>query len=352
VSRILKKHIINTGKYAVYLYTAIFILSICLCWIDHLNLFSLESIFFGLSYFPPLWFILFIVPSIGGALLIRNKRLALSVSIIYIIFFLLYGDISLIKPAYKVNKEKGKKISVLALNIQYYNHGLKKVIREIKNINADITLLSENILKEDELKYVRSELSPWQFLAGKPEETAVISKYPVISWKEIELPSHEASLWGGNRIETLSQNPHRSFIHAVINIKGTRVNAISIRFIAGRAESEKMGEQLKWGRYIVKTQIEEVKFFKEYLSEIEGPIIFGGDLNVPPNTHVIKELNQIAIDGYMATNLYGKPTFNTACPFLRLDYIYSIDLIPINSKVLDIVISDHYPLYAEFLLSK
>jgi endonuclease/exonuclease/phosphatase (EEP) superfamily protein YafD len=279
---------------------------------------------------------------------VKNKKLSLAVFAVYIIFFLLYGDISIIR--HKVEMRDSKKISVLALNVQYYHFGVNKVIKKIKEINADVTLLSENVIKDEDFKDLKAELKPWYFFGGKPEETAIISKYPFINCKEVEFRSFQASLWGGNTIESIKNNPHRSFVHGVINLHGKHLNVISVRFIAGRAQSNDISGQIKWGKYILKTQMEEVEFFREYISKLEGPVIFGGDLNALPGSKSIKELNKFALDSYMANNIYGKATFNTEFPFLRLDYIFCIDLLPVKSEVLNDIVSDHFPLYSEFVL--
>ncbi|MEQ8190114.1 MAG: endonuclease/exonuclease/phosphatase family protein [Candidatus Eremiobacterota bacterium] len=335
-------------KTTVYFYSSAVLLFILLCSLDHLELFSPASVFFGLDCFQAPWLLIFVIPALCTCLIIKNKKIFLVLLTTYIIFFLFYGDISIIRHHGK--GKDGRKLSVLALNVQYYHRGTDKVIKKIKEINADVTLLSENVIKNEELKYVTGELKPWYFFAGKPEETAVISKYPFIDCKEVDFPSFQASLWGGNTVESIKNNRHRSFVHGVINPDGKRLNIISVRFIAGRAAGEGMGEQMKWGQYILKTQMEEVKFFREYISKIDSPVIFGGDLNGPPGSKLIKELNRFAIDSYMANNLYGKATFNTEFPFLRLDYIFCINLIPVKSVVLNDIVSDHFPLYSEFLI--
>ncbi|MEQ8169020.1 MAG: endonuclease/exonuclease/phosphatase family protein [Candidatus Eremiobacterota bacterium] len=335
-------------KTTVYFYSSAVLLFILLCSLDHLGLFSSSSIFFGLDCFQAPWLLIFIIPALCACLILKNKKLSIVIFTVYIIFFLFYGDISIAR--HHTAEKDSKKISVLALNVQYYHRGLDKVIKKIKDLNADITLLSENVLKEKELKYMTGELKPWYFFAGKPEETAIISKYPFIDCKEVEFPSFQASLWGGNTVESIKNNRHRSFVHCVINLHGKRLNIISVRFIAGRAAGNSAGEQIKWGQYILKTQMEEVEFFREYISKIDGPVVFGGDLNGPPGSKLIKELNKFAIDSYMAQNLYGKATFNTEFPFLRLDYIFCINLLPVKSDVLPDIVSDHFPLYSEFLI--
>lgn len=347
----IKSYIIKIFKTPVYIFTGFSLLLLLLCWGDHLNIFSEDSPFFGFTYLSPLWLILFIIPSFTGSLLAGNKKLAGAAAVLYIIFFLCYGDIALIKPEYDI-PEESTKVSVLALNVQFYNHGLKKVIKAIKNIDADISLLSENVLSEEEIEYVKKEMAPQFFFMGKAESPALISKYPVIEWKEIELPSHQASLSGGNKLEEQHLNPHRSFVHAIIDLDGTLLHAISIRFIAGRPESQKISDQLEWGNYIAKTHVEEINFFKDYVSKLEGPVIFGGDLNAPPGSKPIKELNKIATDAYMVQHTYGNLTFSVETPILRLDYLYFMNnVVPLKTEVLyDVVVSDHYPVYGEFLI--
>jgi len=339
-------------KTAAYFCTALSLIFLLFCWAGQINLFPQKSLFRGITYLPAFWLILFIIPSFIESLLTGNKKLAFVLIGLYIIYFLFYGDIAFIKPKYDI-PEKSTEISVMVLNVEFYNHGLEKVIKEIKDIDADISLLSENVLSQDELEYVKKEIYPRFFFTGKAGETALISKYPVIECKEVELPSHQASLSGPNSVENQSLKPYRSFIHAVIDPGDTRLHIISIRFIAGRPASQKIKDQLEWGNYIANTQAEEIDFFKDYIGKLEGPVIFGGDLNAPPGSRPIRELNKIATDAYMANHIYGNLTFSVETPVLRLDYLYFMGkVIPLKTEVLyDSVVSDHYPVYGEFLIT-
>ena len=337
----------KTLKILICLFTGLTLLFVSLCWLDHLNFYSL-----GLTYLPPIWLIIFIIPAIIACLIAGSRKLAGVTLIFYLVFLLLYGDFTLIKPSYKINEDKGKKISVLALNVQYYQHGIEKVVKGIKDMNADISLLSENTLDEEKEAYFKKEFELYDYYMGKKDAPAIISRYPIIEAKEVELPSHQASLFGPNKISEQNKNPHRSFIHAIIDVEGTALHAISIRFIAGRPESQKISHQLEWGNYLSKTHIEEVNFFKDYVEKLDGPVIFGGDLNAPPSSKPIKVLNKMATDAYMAKHFYGTLTFSVETTILRLDYIFfKNNAVPLKCEVLDYVVSDHYPLYGEFLLT-
>jgi len=161
--------------------------------------------------------------------------------------------------------------------------------------------------------------------SGKKYETAILSKYPVLFCSEIELPTHQASLSGSNDIDSLLINPKRSFVHIRINFNDREIDVISIRLIAGRPKSNNLKDQIEWGRYLIKKQTEEIKFFVNYLNTLEGPIVFGGDLTAPPNAKVMKPLYKIAEDAAQSQSLVPGPTFRTEFPVIRLDYIFTMN---------------------------
>ena len=46
----------------------------------------------------------------------------------------------------------------------------------------------------------------------------------------------------------------------------------------------------------MKTHHEEGRFFLDYLSRLKGPVVFGGDLNAPPSSKLIRRLSEVAQD--------------------------------------------------------
>jgi endonuclease/exonuclease/phosphatase (EEP) superfamily protein YafD len=350
VLKALKKILIGL---AFFLYTIILVLTF-LNMMDHLNFIPTDSFFYGIDFLPATWLIVSSIIPLVALLLLGYKKTSFYSAIIFLLFFFFFGDLSLASLFKKnINESSYEKVSVVALNVQYYSGGLERVIDTLKNINADFSIISENVLNDEQYDLVKKKIAPNQLFMGHANSTAIISKYPFIDVKEIELPSHEASLSGGNDINEILKNPHRSFVHAIVSINGTKLNMISIRFIAGRPKDKTFQENIKWGKYLLETQIEEVRFFKSYLSKLEGPIIYGGDLNAPAGSKVIRELNAISKDAVLESNLFGAPTFRTSFPTLRIDYIYSMNgVIAKNAKKLSIVVSDHFPIYAEFFIPK
>ena len=318
--------------------------------------FAVDSRFIAWGFFPPFAFILFFLPPFLVFWFTRNRKISFWLVLIYLIFFFGFGDFSLLNPksARQPDSKKRQAISAVALNVRYYSFGLDKVIEAILKIDADLYLLSENEITPKQRDILVQRIAPRQFFMGRQEGTAIISKYPVLEFKEVLLPTHQASLYYENEIEKQHLNPHRSFVHALVDVNGVPVNVISIRFLAGRAKSRSPSDVLDWGFYVLKSQIQEVTFFQSYLENLKGPVIFGGDLNATPSSVVVRRLRDVSIDAYLVNHLWGNFTFWTISPkltFARLDYLFCTNEIqPERSEILDDLISDHYPLYAEFSL--
>jgi endonuclease/exonuclease/phosphatase (EEP) superfamily protein YafD len=322
--------------------------------LDHMDLVPAGSPLYGIDFIPPAWFLVPVILTILVTLGSRRIFAAASLGILFLVLAAGYGDVSL--PL--LHGERGSdpaalSLSVAALNVRYYSYGLDKVIDEVKAVNADLTLLSENVLSDVQAAHVRESLAPATFRMDHENGTAIVSRYPIVSYAEVTLPSYEASLSGGNDIDSMETHPHRSFSHAVLDVRGTRVHAISIRFIAGRPKDHSLAENLRWGKYLLRVQAEEVKFFTEYVSRLDGPVIFGGDLNAPPGSKTMRAIDRVARDAQLDHNFWGGLTFRTEFPTLRIDYLFSMNGVKsVAARRLDAKVSDHYPVYAEFRFSR
>ncbi len=318
--------------------------------LDHLDLLPESSFLYGIDFVPPLWFFPAVAIAVILALSSRRATAAIVLSVIYGVLVAGFGDFSI--PFFREGADHGRHsqtMRVAALNVRYYSYGLDKVLDEVKRTNADLTLLSENVLAPDQIPHVEKALAPASFRMDHENGTAIVSRYPIISYTEVTLPSHEASLSGGNDIDSMDAHPHRSFSHAILDVNGTMVNAISIRFIAGRPKDHSLRENLIWGRYLLRVQKQEVTFFTEYLSRLNGPIVFGGDLNAPPRSKTMREIERIAHDAQLDHNFWGGVTFRTEFPTLRIDYLFGMNgMESIAARRLNEEVSDHFPVYAEF----
>ena len=332
------------------------LLSVSLWILVYHGWFALDSKFMAISYYPPYAFIFFLIPPVLVFGITRNIRISFLMLTVYVIFLFAYDDFSFLKsnaPEFD-ESTKTQSISAAALNVRYYSFGLEKIIETIQSIDADLYLLSENEITPAQLEKLTTEIAPKKFFMGQQEGTAIISRYPIVEFKEVLLPSHQASLHYKNKVEKQHLKPRRSFVHAIVDVNGVSINAISVRFIAGRAKSRKPSDRLKWGFYVLESQVKELQFFQQYIEKLEGPVIFGGDLNATPSSFVVRRLSENATDAYLADHFWGGFTFRTielSIAFARLDYLFCANQIkPVRSKRLNMVISDHYPLYAEFLI--
>lgn len=318
------------------------------------GLFPIDSKFTALGFFPPYGFILFLFPALLLLLLIKDWKRFGWVALIYLLFFITFGDFNFTGRKSEPLPEtlKTQKLTVAALNLRYFSYGLENVAEGIKQMEADVYLLSENVITDDQKEELERRIKPMTFHMGRQEGTAIISKYPVLSFKEVELPSRQASLFEENEVNEQHKNPYRSFVHAVVDVNGVPTHAISIRFLAGRAKDRSPKEVLRWGFYVLDSQLKELDFFINYINKLDGPVIFGGDLNATPSSYVVKEISKIAVDTYLEDHIWGNFTFWTNFPsYARLDYIFSKGMVqPVRSELPDIVVSDHYAVFTEFLI--
>ncbi len=314
-----------------------------------------EPKFVALGSFPPYGFILFVLPLMFMFWILGNKKTAVISLLLFFMFFISFGDFSFKSKGTSQHSDQstnGHKLSVIALNVRYYSYELKKVIKAIKEMDADLYLISENVLSTEEQQTLEKELYPWTFHMGRQEGTAIISRFPIVDFKEVVLPSKQASLSKPNEVERQHLNPNRSFVHATVNVDGTPVHAISIRFLAGRSASRRLSDVYNWGVYVFGMQSKELGFFLNYLNELKGPIIFGGDLNATPSSMIVRRLSEIAVDSYLEKHFWGGFTFWTQFPsYARLDYIFSMNGVRVlSSEILDVVVSDHYPVHSQFMI--
>lgn len=346
--KIIHKFLVFTVSFLAFLLCFIMVV----CTLDYFDFWNESSILFGTSFLSPSWLLLPVLLLSLVLFFLDRKKLSLITIIVYLIYFLLIGDVSF-KSVFSNNKigNGETQLSVLSLNVRYYSYSEDKIFNFIDSVDADIVLLSENTLTADSIASISSLEEKYFIFVGRKYETAILSKLPVISYKEIDFPTHQASLSGGNDIDTLINNPNRSFSHIKFRFNDDEVNAISVRLIAGRPKTNELKDQIEWGKYLVKKQTEEIETLVNYLKALEGPIVLGGDFNAPPNARIMKPLYNIAEDAAYVNNFFPSPTFRTEFPVVRLDYIFSLNgLKPVEYTKINVKVSDHFPVFAKLEL--
>ena len=307
--------------------------------------------FDGLNCLSPWWLAVVVLPLVLLWLCV-GRRAAAGALVVLFVSLLGFEDDWTIHVTHADRPADVPSLSVLALNVRHYRAGRLRVVQAMKALEPDLVLITENHVDPAAVDELKSELAPYTFLSGRSDEAAIASRLPVLEATEVELPSHAPTLHRPNRIAEQPTHPHRSFMHARVDFHGTPVNAIAVRFIAGIAASSAISDEVEWGRYIIETQREEIRFFLDYLSHVRGPIVFGGDLNAPPTASVIRELDAVASDAYLSDHWIGLPTFPVKFPFLRLDYIFCMNgVVPMEALRPNVRVSDHYPVLARVALA-
>ncbi len=256
-----------------------------------------------------------------------------------------------------VNSQVNMPLRIAAANVQYLHQGPTKVGSMLEQLNVDVWLLSEfETTKEQEAKFL-AEMPGYRLVVGKMRDVAVVTRLPVLSWTEVSLPSRQTSLRARNSFAMQEQNEHRSFLHLVLESPNGPVNVLPIRFTAGRPPSDDPRDQWAWGRYLLREQAREVDVFSTFVSQLSGPVIFGGDLNATHGSSIVRKLRGIGRDVYLEKNLFGDYTFRTFTPWLppvptmRLDYLFVKGTAKIVRAWRDLAeFSDHYPIIGEFYI--
>jgi endonuclease/exonuclease/phosphatase (EEP) superfamily protein YafD len=309
-----------------------------------------QTVLDGLDYLEPWWLAGLVLPAGLLCLWVGRRGTA---AILVVLFLALLGlEDDWRWRGSEIVPFESRSFTVLAINVSHYGAGRATVVQGVKSLNPDVVLLSENRFDAAGMGELQAAFAPYSFVSGRSDETAIASRLPILDAMEVDLPSKEPSLHRSKRLEERVDRPNRSFMHARVDLHGTTVNFISIRFIAGRAPSSALADELEWGRYLLSTQRDELRFLLDYVSRLQGPIVFGGDLNAPPTARVVREIEAVASDAYLVTHWVGLPTFPTKCPVVRLDYLFSMNGVVATDAVRpDLQVSDHYPILARFAVA-
>ena len=319
---------------------------------------SEDSFIQAFGYIPFYWMLVLSAIVLVLFLLLRNFRIALPYLGLLIIFTLFLNDFSLnyLHPRRPVLNDHYDSLSIVAYNVKHFDYGIDHIAEFIKKSNYDVVLLSESVFTTEKLDYLKKRLPDYSILSDNGHDLSILSKYPVMNYKIIELPTYLASLSSGNDIDSIKTSGiHRSFVHASISVKGTIINVLSLRLIAGRPKDKSVHEEIRWGKYLLKAQNDELSTFLNYVQTLKGPVIFGGDLNVSPNTEIIHRINHYANDAFLDDHTFGSFTFKISFPTMRLDYLFrSKDIISEKSMIIkpNTILSDHFPISAEFLIPR
>jgi endonuclease/exonuclease/phosphatase family metal-dependent hydrolase len=151
--------------------------------------------------------------------------------------------------------------------------------------------------------------------------TAILSKYPIVSWRNTLLP------------KALPTEEQRGLLEAVVDVRGLKVRAMTTHFQHDNADSRVL-------------QAAEVAGIVRASRE---PVVLTGDLNATPETPEITTLTDLLADAHERAGRGDGYTYPVEAPRARIDYVLT-DALPFLSRVLTTESSDHRPVLAALLV--
>ena len=310
-----------------------------------LKIFPQDSPLFGFDLIPAIYIWYPFVFALICSLIAKKFKISIFFSIFMIIFIFCTADCSFCYKDKDASKQSafGKTYKVATLNTAQYDKGFENISKSVNALSPDFIVLQEvNFPIELGAQVTKIAFPKYHIKYGK-SDNIILSKYPIIEFHEIALPSKQPG-YIDNTPENNKNNVPRYFQHAVVNDNGTKINILCLRLIAGRSKDflKSPSECMEWGQYLARVQMKESAFMRQYIEKLKGPCVFGGDMNAPPYALSMKDIYAVGVDVALATKLIPDATFPAKGPNQRLDYIFCTrDFKPEKIEVQKDIISDH-----------
>lgn len=159
-----------------------------------------------------------------------------------------------------------------------------------------------------------------------PYGNAVVSRYPLKSAETVKIPDPDDKNADGS-FET------RCVLKSVVDVDGKEVCVLVCHM--GLENSER---------------VNAVASLCKIIDEITTPLILMGDFNTTPDNEVLKPLYQRLNDTDLMADKKGAFTYPSYNPEKKIDYIFYKGLTCKNVITVSEIVSDHFPIIAEFYL--
>ncbi len=340
----------------IFLFFAVlYIVILGLFWLNSAGVVPPSSPLFGFDFIPSVFLNYLLVPALVFGLLGRQFKFVIAVFCVFLLYFVIAGDHALFyshKTPKNINYA-GRQFCALTLNVAQYDKTPPVIGQAVKSLNPDFIFLQEiNVPLEEGIAKTHEAFDGYDIRIGDVCDSVIISKYPLVEFHEIMLPSKQPG-YVDNTPDNQANNPNRYFLHAVADVDGTKIHLLCLRLIAGRSPNLNVSPRdvYRWGKYLVEVQNQEAQVMYDYIKKLDGPVIFAGDMNAPPNASSMKIFYKNWIDTALATRFLPLCTFPAGSPQQRLDYVFCNDFfVPLDSQVSPLVISDHRMTLAHILL--
>lgn len=274
--------------------------------------------------------------------------------------------------------KNAKFIKVMSYNVRdfdLYNwseniHSKEKIFNTIKEKNPDVISFQEfyndtttefnTIKKLQSLGYIYYYFTRELVLRNTDEwGIAIFSKYPIIN-KGVILQQQFLTSYG--------KKPYKG-LYADIAIQDTIIRFINVHLqsiyfgtkdyetIAEFKETQNLDEHgtksiLQKLKKAFMRRASQADRLETFLNQQTMPVIVCGDFNDLPNSYVANTISKNMKDAFLESGFGIGSTYNGKLPFLRIDYLLCSPSFSVhNFEVVDNKISDHFPIYGEFVLN-
>lgn len=149
--------------------------------------------------------------------------------------------------------------------------------------------------------------------------TALLSRYPIVSWRNTLLPKGRPA------------EEQRGLLEAVVDVRGVHVRAMTTHFQHNNAASRLL----------------QAEVVAEAVRASREPVVLTGDLNAVPAAPEITTLTAAMTDTHARSDL---PTYPAEAPVSRIDYILTTGARTLFTRVPATEASDHLPLLTRLLV--
>lgn len=161
--------------------------------------------------------------------------------------------------------------------------------------------------------------------AGEPRRqfgTAILSKYPIRSWRNTLLPK-------------LPAGEQRGLLEADIAVRGT-----TVRILTTHLQHDNTPERLA-----------QIAAIRDLTADGDRPTVLTGDMNALPDTEEYDALAETFTDVWPIVGQGDGFTFDSDAPQGRIDYVFTTNGVRARAAtVLQTLASDHLPVRAELHL--
>ena len=238
---------------------------------------------------------------------------------------------------------QGTHLRVMAWNVRGGGSRLGQIREEIERWDPDVLLLSEAF------HFRRATAVE---LLGDPETDTLSWWTHRVSGADIFLASRLPARNGPTG--QLSQGGEwGTLVQGAVEVGGTRVVVLGTHLATPFRGGDVRAPRLSLNDYTARagnTRQLQAEELAAVISQIQGPLILGGDFNTPPRGRVYATISAGLIDAFSMAGWGWGHSYSDRRPLLRIDYVMCRGLIPVGCWVGSARGSDHRPIIADLVV--